>query len=57
MNGDVNDVKIQCVGVFSKKYGLSIFEYAPRDRGARVMAELAEELELRGHPQEGAVTP
>jgi chromosome partitioning protein len=31
--------------------GLSIFEYAPRDRGARVMAELAEELELRGHPQ------
>ena len=29
--------------------GLSIFEYAPRDRGARVMAELAEELEQRGH--------
>jgi chromosome partitioning protein len=29
--------------------GLSIFEYAPRDRGARVMAELAEELELRAH--------
>ena len=29
--------------------GLSIFEYAPRDRGAAVMAELAEELELRGH--------
>ena len=28
--------------------GVSIFEYAPRDRGARVMAELAEELELRG---------
>jgi chromosome partitioning protein len=28
--------------------GLSIFEYAPRDRGAKVMAELAEELELRG---------
>jgi chromosome partitioning protein len=27
--------------------GLSIFEYAPNDRGARVMAELAEELELR----------
>jgi chromosome partitioning protein len=27
--------------------GLSVFEYAPRDRGARVMAELAEELELR----------
>jgi chromosome partitioning protein len=32
--------------------GLSIFEYAPRDRGARVMAELAEELELRGQPQQ-----
>jgi chromosome partitioning protein len=30
--------------------GISIFEYAPRDRGARVMAELAEELELREHP-------
>ena len=29
--------------------GLSIFEYAPKDRGAQVMAELAEELELRGH--------
>jgi len=29
--------------------GLSIFEYAPKDRGAKVMAELAEELELRGH--------
>ena len=29
--------------------GLSIFEYAPRDKGAQVMAELAEELELRGH--------
>jgi chromosome partitioning protein len=28
--------------------GLSIFEYAPSDRGARVMAQLAEELELRG---------
>jgi len=27
--------------------GLSIFEYAPRDRGAQAMAELAEELELR----------
>ena len=29
--------------------GLSIFEYAPRDRGAQAMAELAEELELRAH--------
>ncbi len=27
--------------------GLSIFEYAPRDRGARAMAALAEELEFR----------
>jgi chromosome partitioning protein len=32
--------------------GLTIFEYAPRDRAARVMAELAEELELRGQPQQ-----
>lgn len=32
--------------------GLSIFEHAPTDRGARVMAELAEELELRGTPAE-----
>jgi chromosome partitioning protein len=28
--------------------GLSIFEYAPRDKGAKIMAALAEELELRG---------
>jgi chromosome partitioning protein len=28
--------------------GLSIFEYAPRDRGAIAMAKLAEELEIRG---------
>ena len=37
--------------------GLSIFEYAPKDKGARVMAELAEELELRdpsGDPEPGA---
>ena len=27
--------------------GISVFEYAPNDRGARVMAQLAEELELR----------
>ncbi len=31
--------------------GLSIFEYAPKDRSASVMAELAEELELRGRPR------
>jgi chromosome partitioning protein len=30
--------------------GLSIFEYAPKDRAASVMAELAEELELREKP-------
>ncbi len=30
--------------------GLSIFEFAPNDRAARVMAELSEELELRGLP-------
>jgi chromosome partitioning protein len=36
--------------------GLSIFEHAPTDRGARVMAELAEELELRGHAPEGGAT-
>jgi chromosome partitioning protein len=37
--------------------GLSIFEYAPKDRGAKVMAELAEELELRdpaGEPEPSA---
>jgi len=28
--------------------GLSIFEYAPNDRGAKAMAELASELEERG---------
>lgn len=32
--------------------GLSIFEYAPRDRGARALAAIAEELELRGHGEE-----
>jgi len=37
--------------------GLTIFEYAPRDRGARVMAELAEELELRGPPRERSDQP
>jgi chromosome partitioning protein len=30
--------------------GLSVLEYAPRDRGARAMAALAEELESRGRP-------
>jgi chromosome partitioning protein len=35
--------------------GLSIFEYAPKDRSASVMAVLAEELELRGKPaQDGS---
>lgn len=37
--------------------GLSIFEHAPRDRGAVLMAALAEELDARGRPdtpEEGA---
>jgi chromosome partitioning protein len=37
--------------------GLSVFEFAPRDRGARVMAELAEELELRDPAEPGGRTP
>ena len=37
--------------------GLSIFEYAPRDRGASAMAELAEELEIRGHVGGGEEEP
>jgi chromosome partitioning protein len=37
--------------------GLSIFEYAPRDRGASAMAELAEELEIRGHGGGGEEEP
>jgi len=32
----------------AQSHGLSIFEYAPRDRGATAMAELALELEARG---------
>jgi chromosome partitioning protein len=38
----------------AQSHGLSIFEYAPSDRGARVMARLAEELELRGDGAEAA---
>ncbi len=30
--------------------GQSVFEHAPSDRGAKVMAALAEELEARGRP-------
>jgi chromosome partitioning protein len=37
--------------------GLSIFDYAPADRGARAMAELAEELEVRGFTHEAASEP
>ena len=37
--------------------GLSVFEYAPNDRAARVMAELAEELELRGQTHEAGNAP
>src|SRR5262245_35775587 len=36
--------------------GLSVFEYAPRDRGARALAELAEELELRAPAASGDPT-
>jgi chromosome partitioning protein len=35
--------------------GLSIFEYAPRDRGAQVLAALAQELEARA-PGRGAAS-
>ena len=35
--------------------GLSIFEYAPSNRGAKIMAALAEELEARDKPAFGAV--
>jgi chromosome partitioning protein len=37
--------------------GLSVFEVAPRDRGALVMAELAEELELRDPAEPGGRAP
>jgi chromosome partitioning protein len=33
--------------------GLSVFEYAPSDRGARALAEVAEELELRAPAASG----
>ena len=33
--------------------GLSVFEYAPSDRGARALAEVAEELELRAPAPSG----
>lgn len=38
----------------AQSHGLSIFEYAPRDRGARTMAALAEELEARAPRAAGA---
>ncbi len=38
----------------AQSHGLSIFEYAPRDRGARAMAALAEELEARGAARQDA---
>ena len=37
--------------------GLSIFEYAPKDRGARVLAEIAEELEMRGRAPDVEAMP
>jgi chromosome partitioning protein len=36
--------------------GLSVFEYAPSDRGARALAELAEELELRAPAAPGELS-
>ena len=35
----------------AQSHGLSIFEYAPRDRGAKAMAAIAEELETRERPR------
>ena len=40
----------------AQSHGLSIFEYAPRDRGALAMAALAEELEARGETGAAAAT-
>ena len=37
----------------AQSHGLSIFEYAPNNRGAQTMAALAEELEARGRPDFG----
>jgi chromosome partitioning protein len=37
----------------AQSHGLSIFEYAPNDRGAHAMAALAEELESRAEPAPG----
>ena len=34
----------------AQSHGLSIFEYAASDRGAKIMAAIAEELDARGHP-------
>ncbi len=39
----------------AQSHGLSIFEYAPRDRGARALAALAEELMVRQPAPEGGV--
>jgi chromosome partitioning protein len=41
----------------AQSHGLSIFEYAPNNPAARVMAHLAEELEVRGQPTQGAESP
>ena len=41
----------------AQSHGLSIFEYAPNNPAARVMAHLAEELEMRGQPTQGAESP
>jgi chromosome partitioning protein len=41
----------------AQSHGLSIFEHAPGDRGARAMAALAEELEARAPAERAGVTP
>ncbi len=40
----------------ASSHGLSVFEYAPRDRGARALAALAEELEARRPANEEATS-
>ncbi len=41
----------------AQSHGLSVFEHAPRDRGAQVMAALAEELEARGGTDPAGAQP
>ncbi len=39
----------------AQSHGMSVFEYAPRDRGAKAIAAIAEELEARERPRRSAV--